>query len=109
MTKVIASKAVDQFIVRPAGSLWNNPLVVQGKGKGAPPKADYQNAIINADPLCKIGSLVHRAIRRHMQVDELIVLTEIAGLSKEIRRSTFLSDYWLILELIFGEESKEKR
>ena len=38
-----------------------------GKSK-ALKKADYQSSIIHADPLYKIGSLVQRAIRKHLKV-----------------------------------------
>ena len=110
MTKVIASITVDQLrsIVKANGLSVERSSGGKGKSKGAPKKADYQNAIINADPLCMIGSLVHRAIRRHIKVDELIVLMENAGLSKQVRRLSLLSDYWLILEVILVKNLRKK-
>ena len=107
VAKVIEKKTVEALkaIVK------SNALAVErknGKKKGAPKKADYVEAVINADPLYKIGSLVRRAIRKHITVDELKVMLANVGLSKTGSKPELTKRLLDHLGGDFGEESEEE-
>ena len=111
VSKLISKHTVDQLkvIVSTRGLTVERGTVGKGgKKKGAPKKADYQDAIINAQPLCKIGSLVQRAIRKHIKVDELKILLEGAGLAKSGSKTELTKRLLGHLGGDFGEESEEE-
>ena len=111
IAKVIEKKTVEELknIINGSRIIVERSTVGKGKKKGAPKKADYVQAIINANPLCNIGSLVRRAIRKHIKVDELKVMLKKAGLpctGSKLELTNRLLDH---LGGDFGEESVEEK
>ena len=111
IAKVIEKKTVEELksIINGNGLNVDRSSAGKGKKKGAPKKADYIHAIINANPLCKIGSLVQRAIRKHIKVDDLKVMLQNVGLP---RTGSKLELTKRILEYLggdYGEESVEEK